>query len=130
MAKNNPEKPFEKVVDNELNQFQNISRTFGFASTKKQNSINTIIFVLVISSFSTAIYLRGFLQAAALEIGLLLLSVKLAYFMHNIIRFNHYLFWILQDFELKLLHIRKDITELETQITSLAPPIQTDSKKS
>lgn len=92
---------YEHIVDTEVQQFQPSMKAFGAASTKRLTTINVIIFVLVISFFSMAIFLRGFLQATALEIGLLLLSIKLAYFMHTIIKFNHYLFWILQFSSLK-----------------------------
>ncbi len=116
MTKNNNEQ-FEHIVEEELKQFAPKMRTFGFASTRKQNIINFIIFSLVTVSFTVAVFFKGYPQTVALEIGLLLLSIKLAYFMHNIIKFNHYMFWSLHALELHLLNIGKEVRDIQDNIT-------------
>jgi len=106
----------EHIVEEELKQFEPEMRTFGFASTKRQNIINSIIFFLVITSFTIAVFFHGYPQTVALEIGLLLLSIKFAYFMHNIIKFNHYLFWSLHSLELHLLNLGKEVYVIQDKI--------------
>ncbi len=115
MIKTN-DKQFEHLVEEELKQFTPQMRSFGFASTKKQNVVNFIIFSLVIASFTVAVFFKGYTKTVALELGLLLLSVKLAYFMHNIIKFNHYMFWSLHALELHLLNIEKGLHDIQDNL--------------
>ncbi len=106
----------EKLIDEQIRQFAPSVNSFGFASTKKQTSVNIIIVAGVIFSFTMAFYYKGFLQALALEVGLFLLSIKLAYFMHNVIKFNHYLFWILNSLEMHMLNLKKEVEELNKRL--------------
>lgn len=110
----------EKIIDDQLKQFAPSISSFGFASTKRQTTVNIIIIAGVVFSFTMAIYYKGFLQALSLEIGLFLLSVKLAYFMHNVIKFNHYLFWILNSLEMHMLNIKKEVDELNNRVSESA----------
>ncbi len=110
----------EQIIDDQLKQFAPSAQSFGFASTKKQTTVNIIIIAGVIFSFTMAIYYKGFLQALSLEVGLFLLSIKLAYFMHNVIKFNHYLFWILNSLEMHMLNIKKEVDTLSDQVSVLS----------
>jgi len=103
---------FEHTVDEEIKQFAPSFQSFGFASTRKQTVVNVIILTFVLASFTLAIFYKGFLRALSLEFGLFLLSLKLAYFMHNIIKFNHYQFWVLNAMEMHILNTKKDIDNL------------------
>ena len=100
------------VVDEQIKQFAPSFQSFGFASTRKQTFVNVVILTFVLASFTLAIFYKGFLRALSLEFGLFLLSLKLAYFMHNIIKFNHYQFWVLNALEMHILNAKKDIDNL------------------
>ncbi|MCD6459987.1 hypothetical protein J7L67_04895 [bacterium] len=109
---NSTDAKFENTVDEELKYFAPSLKSFGFASTKKQTVVNSLVFTFVLFSFTLAVFYKGFLRALSLEFGLFLLSLKLAYFMHNIIKFNHYQFWILNALEMHMLNIKKDVDNL------------------
>ncbi|MEW6534080.1 MAG: hypothetical protein AB1454_00495 [Candidatus Auribacterota bacterium] len=120
---------YKTLIDEEIKCFTPSITKLNFANTRRHVVINSIIFSISIVSFSLAIFLRGFLQAAALEIGLLLLSIKLMYFMYNTLKFNHYLFWVFQSFDMKLIDMKKDLLALDDQLQPRKTQINTDTIK-
>lgn len=100
-------------IKQELKRLAPSVQSFGFVNRRKHALINIVIFGLVFFFFSLAIIDNGFWRTVGLEIGLLLMSIKIAYLMHNTMKFNHYMFWIMKAFEMHLLSIQKNVNELQ-----------------
>ena len=96
-----------------------LSRTVGAASVRRQDAVNIVIFAIVILSFGAGLKLEGIQRFIAMDIGIVLLSIKLAYYFHNNLRMNHYMFWVHMSFEQRLLEmnakLNRVLEELEEQ---------------
>ena len=100
------------IIDRELHEFDSMVEVVGGTSPHRQNRINLLIFVGVIIAFTVGLFFinSGWIGKAALEVAILLISVKLGFYLHNSVKFNHYTFWMFAAFENRLLSIIKEQT--------------------
>ena len=91
----------------------------GGKTTKKHRIVNAAFAFLVIAAFVLAVFVEGRLQTLALEIGLLLLSLKFAWFLHNEARVNHFQFWILTSIEARLNNVLEEVRDLKDEVEKL-----------
>ena len=107
------EETLTRVAEQEAQRDEKtLSRTVGGASMRRQNAVNLIIFAVVVISFGAGLRLSGVYRFIAIDIGIVLVSVKLAYFFHNNLRMNHYMFWVHMAFEHRLLAIEHKLNQL------------------
>ncbi|RKZ23474.1 hypothetical protein DRQ16_00865 [bacterium] len=99
-----------------MQDLENIKKSYGEIGRKttKRDRVITWIFILaVIACFVLAHITRGFFRTLSLEIGLLLLSIKIGIMFHNEIRINHIKFWILTSIEERLELLISEVRELK-----------------
>ena len=53
-----------------------------------------------------------------IELGILLVSLKLIYFLESYMKLNHFQFWILSSLEWRLDKIEKKLKEMDQKITA------------
>jgi hypothetical protein len=87
----------------------------GGKITLSQKIITIALAVCVVSLFFLSLLTEGKLRTAAIEIGLLLLSLKFAHFLYNEAKVIHYQFWILKSIEGQLLQLTREIREIKNQ---------------
>lgn len=75
--------------------------SLGGKPTNKDKFLNIAFLVIVIALFISEIFWRNFVGTVALDVAVLLISLKLVYLMHSQARVNHYQFWILTAIEMK-----------------------------
>ncbi|MBD3426482.1 MAG: hypothetical protein GF409_04565 [Candidatus Omnitrophica bacterium] len=109
----------ERELESEIRNFEqereNIRRIIGKiggAPTKKGRLINAVFIVMVLAVFAMSIIWGGRVRFFMIEVGILLLSIKLIYFLESHIRLNHFQFWILSSLEWRLDKIDKNLKEL------------------
>ena len=117
----------EEILKEELEQFkaekekirQLVGQIGGKKSDLQDRLINgTFIFILVL--LFTADILRHFFNIHipfptffSLEIGLLLVSLKIIWMIHRQTKVEHFQFWILQSIEFRLNDLSKKIKNIE-----------------
>ena len=104
----------------EKNQIKTMLGKVGGTSYSKLDTIINIIFLLLISFFFitelTTHWLPSFIS---LELGVLLISVKIVWMIHSQQKFNHFQFWILNSIEYRMNQITSKIKKIEKDISSL-----------
>ncbi len=112
----------EELIEKELTaDFKGMAATVGTASARKQCMVNVAIFSAVVVCFFIEIFhaLFGapdYVGKAALAIAIFLISVKLGYYLHNAVKFNHYTFWVFASLESRLLEIKKQLDECRQRL--------------
>ena len=116
-----------EALEEELKQFKDekeqirklIGRIGGGENTKGDHIINIVFIVIIIALFgsSAAHYLFGFKipipPQFSIEIGLLLVSIKIILMMHMQTKLAHFQFWILNSIEFRLNDISKRMRKIE-----------------
>ena len=124
MQDNDPhQKPREDDLKEEIRSFEkereNIRKIvgrIGGVPTTQARIINIIFIVLVLSVFAMSIVWAGKVRFFMIEVGILLLSLKLVYFLESQMRLSHFQFWILSSLEWRLNKIDKQIREIQEKI--------------
>ncbi len=98
-----------------------MASTVGTASARKQRLVNVVIFSAVAVCFFIEIFhalfsAPDYVGKAALAIAIFLISVKLGYYLHNAVKFNHYTFWVFASLESRLLEIKKQLDECRQRL--------------
>jgi hypothetical protein len=89
---------FEKERDN----VRKIIGRIGGIPTPKARAVNIVFITLVLAVFAMSIVWAGRMRFFMIEVGILLLSIKLVYFLESYRRLNHFQFWILSSLEWRL----------------------------
>ena len=118
-----------EVLQEELEQFREekekiralVGQIGGVASNRRDRVVN-IIFLLAIAVLLVADLLRHVAGLVvplpplfSLELGVLLVSVKIIWMIHKQARVEHFQFWILNSIEYRLNEIAKTVRQLEDQ---------------
>lgn len=106
---------FEQERDN----VRRIVGRLGGMPEKHGRVINIIFVVLVLAVFGLSIVCGGKIRFFMIELGILLLSLKLVYFLEAHMRLNHFQFWILSSLEWRLDKIDKRFRELDKKLGEL-----------
>ena len=114
----------ENEIDEQLEIFGSMADKVGGVSPRKQSRINMLIFGGVVAAFTVGLFgtMPGnheWISKVAIEVAVLLISIKLGFYLHNSVKFNHYSFWMFAAFENRLLDILKEVREQKKLLTEL-----------
>ena len=103
----------------EKEKIRGIIGQIGGAQSKRTDRILNILFIIVLLSLITVDITRHFVGALAwmpslfsLEIGVMLVSLKIIWMIHKQAKVEHFQFWILNAIEFRLNEISKKVNEL------------------
>ena len=116
-----------KALQEELESFkkekekirQIVGAVGGRVQSKSDKWINGFLIVSMVLLFGVAImhhvfHINVFLPATFyIELGMLLLSLKIIWMVHNQMKVNHFQFWILNSIEFRLNAIAKQMKDIE-----------------
>ena len=109
----------EEELESEIRSFEdereNIRRIIGKIGgvpSYRTRVINIIFVILVIAVFAVSIMYGGRIRFFMIEVGILLLSLKLVYFLEGQMRLNHFQFWILSSLEWRLNEMDKNLKKI------------------
>jgi len=98
------------------------------AKPRLKGKILNAVFVLgVVGAFTMSLVTRGTSRMVFIDVGLLLLSLKLAYHLHTEAKVNHAQFWILATLEDRLLDVITELRSLRKELLHLSAMTQQDS---
>jgi len=106
----------QELLEEEIESFEqdreNIRKIIGKIGgtpTGTTRIVNIVFIILVLAVFAMSIMSGGKVRFFMLEVGILLLSIKLVYFLESYMRLNHFQFWILSSLEWRLDKIDKNL---------------------
>ena len=105
------EKDIEEFLA-EREKIRNIIGKIGGKVTFVSKATNFFWAAAVITTFVISIFMRDTPRLIMIEVGVLLISLKIIYYFHRQARINHFQFWILSSIEWRLNEIVKKINEL------------------
>jgi len=117
----------DAILKEELNQFKSekekirqLVGQIGGKQSELQDKFINITFLLVLVSLFSADILRHFFHIDlpfptlfSLELGILLVSIKIMWMLHRQTKVEHFQFWILQSIEFRLNDLSKKIKNIE-----------------
>ncbi len=110
----------EKELEDEIRSFETerdnvrqIVGKIGGTPSSKARIFNIILIALVLCVFASSIVWGGKVRFFMIELGILLISIKLFYFLESYMKLNHFQFWILSSLEWRLDKIDKQLREIK-----------------
>jgi hypothetical protein len=111
---------------NEKDRIRKVIGQIGGASSKRQDRLMNIIFLVVVLglfAFDTAREFTGFGIPAiprffSMELVLLLVSLKIIWMIHRQTKVDHFQFWVLNSIEFQINMMSKRLKELEDRTSA------------
>lgn len=113
-------------LEKEINEFKKekervrkiVGKIGGHQNEKFHFSINIAFLIVVMCIFILGMLKKiGFILSV--EIGVLLVSLKIAWMIHEQQKVNHFQFWILTSLEYRVNEIHKKVATLEKQMNKM-----------
>lgn len=99
----------EDTLAEEIEQFKRekeriraIIGRIGGVPSFRQKLFNVLFGLAVVSCFIVSLVTHGKLVLPMIEIGVILISVKIMYLLHTFLRQMHFMFWVLSSIEWRL----------------------------
>ena len=116
----------------EKEQIRQIIGAIGGIKDEKRERVINFVFVFFLCAIFTADLLRHFgkyeipyvSSMLSIEIGVLLVSVKIIWMIHKQTKLEHFQFWILNSIEFRLNSISKKLTEIKKHKNDDTPPVK------
>jgi hypothetical protein len=115
-----------KDFESERDNIRKIVGTIGGTPTGRARKVNIVFAVLVLAVFAMSLIWGGRVRFFMLELGILLLSIKLIFFLESFMKVNHFQFWILSSLEWRLDKVHKKLNELAKEIRSATERAEKD----
>ena len=98
----------------EKERIRKVIGQIGGATSKRQDRLINIIFLTVIAAlFVIEIATKWLPVLVSLEIGVLLISVKIVWMIHSHSKFYHFQFWVLNTIEFQMNDLVKRVRRME-----------------
>ncbi len=101
----------------------------GTNKNRNENIINMAFLAVVLIFFTLELTTHFLPSAISLEIGVLLVSIKIIMLIHNANKANHFSFWILNSIEFRVNEINKRTITLEKEFNKMKEDQSDGSKK-
>ena len=88
----------------------------GFEEISVDDEHNFLFLFIILTLFILEVSTKFLPAYISLEIGVLLVSIKIVWMIHSQGRSNHFVFWILNTLEFRLNDVAKGIRNLETSM--------------
>lgn len=93
-----------------------LGRIGGRRFSKMDNWINIGFLVIILVLFILELTTHFLPRLISLELGVLLVSIKIVFMMHAQQKVNHFQFWILNSIEFRLNHLSKELREVKERV--------------
>lgn len=112
-----------------LKEREKIRKVLGNIGGKKLNrfskTFNIIFFILVLFAFSGVFFFKTIEhKIESIEVGVLLLSIKLAIFLYNEAKVTHFQFWMLSSLEMRLNNLSKNMDIMKSDMKAIKESIE------
>ena len=94
-----------------------LGRIGGRSFSKNDNRINIGFLILILVLFVLELTTHFLPRLISLELGVLLVSIKIVFMIHSQQKVNHFEFWILNSIEYRMNDISKMVRKMEHRLT-------------
>ncbi len=109
----------------EKEKIRQIVGQIGGKPTLFSKVVNIAMLVFILATLIAAPFVPKELELPAVEVGLVLLSIKIFMFLHNEAKVIHFQFWMLSSLEWRMNDIAKRLTRMDAQLKRVAEDIET-----
>lgn len=98
---------------------QMVGQIGGIDDNKKDKAVNIVFAVMILILFTFDIFRNVFKlevplpPLVSIELGILLVSLKIIWMMHKQTKLEHFMFWILNSMEFRLNDVQKKINRID-----------------
>ena len=100
----------------EKEKIRQIVGQIGGKPTKISRLLNRLMLVFIIATLVAAPFLPKDLELPAVELGIVLLSLKIFYFLQNEAKVTHFQFWMLSSLEWRMNDIAKRLGRMDDNL--------------
>ena len=93
-----------------------LGRIGGRSFSKRDNRINIAFLLIILILFVLEITTHYLPRLISLEIGVLLVSIKIVFMIHSQQKVNHFEFWILNSIEYRMNEMSKMVRRMSRQL--------------
>lgn len=108
----------------EKERIRNIVGQIGGKPTMISKVMTILLIVLVLATLIAAPFLPKSLELPAVEVGIVLLSLKIFFFLQNEAKVTHFQFWMLSSLEWRMNEISKRVSKIDENIETLTQYIK------
>ena len=112
----------------EREQIRRIVGQIGGKPTPVSKAVTVLLIVFVLATLVAAPFLPKDLELPAVEVGIVLLSLKIFFFLQNEAKVTHFQFWMLSSLEWRMNEISKRLTRIDKNIAKLVKDKEKDTK--
>lgn len=113
------EDELKKDIDQYLKEKEQIKKIvgrIGGKTTKFEKLINELFLFLVLTVFVLPFIFKEITPEISIEIAILLVSLKLFYFLYQSAKVSHFQFWMLSSIEWRLNEMAKKVNDLDKKM--------------
>ncbi len=117
-----------KKFQEEKEKIRGVVGQIGGRSTRKRDKVVTLMFVALLLMLFAADICRHVLRVSlplpslfSLEVGILLVSIKIIWMIHSHARVDHFQFWILNSIEFRIDQISNRLRDIERKLGETPP---------
>ena len=104
----------------EKERIRQIVGQIGGRPTPMSKFFNILMIVFILATLIAAPFLPHELELPAVEVGIVLLSIKIFIFLHNEAKVIHFQFWMLSSLEWRVNDMTKRIARIDRNIEKIA----------
>jgi len=104
----------------EKERIRQIVGRIGGKPTTMSKVITVLMIVFIVATLVAAPFLPKQLELPAVEIGIVLISLKIFFFIQNEAKVTHFQFWMLSSLEWRMNDIAKRLARIDENIQKLA----------
>ncbi|RKX97114.1 MAG: hypothetical protein DRZ90_07295 [Spirochaetes bacterium] len=94
-----------------------LGRIGGQSFSKKDNWVNIGFLVVILGLFVAELTTDYLPRLMSLELGVLMVSIKIVFMIHSQQKVNHFEFWILNSIEFRMNDMSKRVRNMERRMT-------------
>jgi hypothetical protein len=113
------EEELKKDIEQYLSEKEHIRKIvgkIGGQSTRFEKLINEVFLFLVLAAFALPFVFEEISAEISIEIAILLVSLKLFYFLYQSAKVSHFQFWMLSSIEWRLNEMAKKVNAIEKKM--------------
>lgn len=114
------QKFLEHEMENYKKEQEKVKKLIGSIgathSSRNHKILNGIFLIVVVGSFFAGGVLHYIPFNLSIELGVLLVSIKIAWMIHEQQKVNHFQFWILNSIELRLNSLQTNFKKLQKEV--------------
>ena len=103
----------------EKEQIRSIVGRIGGKPTARTRVFNILMFILIIATLLAIPFVKNEYHTIALEVGILILSLKIFLLLHNEAKVTHFQFWMLSSLEWRMNDIAKRLARIDESMEKL-----------